>query len=112
MTKEFTKLAAIATHFPHSAYAGLVSCLAAEWQYVCRIVPNIRPLLAPIEHALRTKFLPAVIGPGIEIDDELRNLLALGIKSGGLTIRDPTTQAEPLYRSSSEATSYLAESLL
>ena len=107
-----TKLATVATRFPHSAYAGLVSCLAAEWQYVCRIMPNIGPLLAPIKHALRNKFLPAIIGPGIEIDDDLRNLLALGVKSGGLAIRDPTTQADSLYRSSHDKTSYLADSLL
>ncbi|KAL7475656.1 LOW QUALITY PROTEIN: hypothetical protein ACHAW6_003456, partial [Cyclotella cf. meneghiniana] len=106
------QLAAVATRFPHSAYAGLVSCLAAEWQYVCRIVPDIGPLLAPIEQVLRDTFLPAVIGPGIAIDDDLRNLLALGVKSGGLAIRDPTTQADALYQSSRDATSYLAGSLL
>ena len=75
-------------------------------------MPTIGPLLAPIEHALRTKFLPVVIGPGIEIDNELRNLLALGVKSGGLAICDPTTPADSLYRSSREVISYLAESLL
>ncbi|KAL7475381.1 hypothetical protein ACHAW6_002106, partial [Cyclotella cf. meneghiniana] len=32
------RLAAIATRFPHSAYAGLVSCLSAEWQYICRTI--------------------------------------------------------------------------
>ncbi|KAL7474208.1 hypothetical protein ACHAW6_000196, partial [Cyclotella cf. meneghiniana] len=106
------QLAAVATRFPHSAYAGLVSCLAAEWQYVCRIVPDIGPLLAPIEQALRDTFLPAVIGPDIAIDDDLRKLLALGVKSGGLAIRDPTTQADALYHSSRDATSYLAGSLL
>ncbi|KAL7477593.1 hypothetical protein ACHAW6_004462 [Cyclotella cf. meneghiniana] len=106
------KLAAIATRFPHSAYVGLVSCLATEWQYACRVIPDIGPLLAPIKHAIRTTFLPAVIGPNIEIDDDLQNLLALGVKSGGLAIRDPTTQAESLYRSSRDATTYLSESLL
>ncbi len=107
-----SKLAAVATRFPHSAYAGLVSCLAAEWQYACRTVPNIGPLLAPIEHAIRTAFLPAILGPDITIDDDLRDLLALGVKSGGLAIRDPTRQAEALYHSSREATSYLSDSLL
>ena len=75
-------------------------------------MPNIGPLLAPIEHVLRTKFLLAIIGPDIKIDDDLRNLLALGVKSGGLAIRNPTNQAEPLYCSSHKAASYLAESLI
>ena len=50
-------LASIASWFLHSRYAGLASCLAAEWQYLCRIVPDIRPLLTSIQDAIRTKFL-------------------------------------------------------
>ncbi|KAL7479439.1 hypothetical protein ACHAW6_005204 [Cyclotella cf. meneghiniana] len=71
-------LASVATRFPHSAYAGLVSCLMAEWQYICRIVPNIGPLLQPIEDAHHTKFLKAILGSDIAIDYDLHNLLALG----------------------------------
>ncbi|KAL7475251.1 hypothetical protein ACHAW6_001169 [Cyclotella cf. meneghiniana] len=46
------RLSAVALCFPHSAYAGLVSCLSAEWQYICRAVPDVGPLLAPVEDAL------------------------------------------------------------
>ncbi|KAL7475011.1 hypothetical protein ACHAW6_000948, partial [Cyclotella cf. meneghiniana] len=105
-------LASIASRFLHSVYAGLVSCLAAEWQYLCNIVPDIGPLLAPIEDALRTKFLPAILGPDIKIDDDLRNLLTLGVKSRGLTIRNPTLTAESLFCTSQATTAYLSRSLL
>ncbi|KAL7475126.1 hypothetical protein ACHAW6_001056, partial [Cyclotella cf. meneghiniana] len=98
--------------FLHSVYAGQVSCLATEWQYLCRIVPNIGPLLAPIEDTLRTKFLPAILGPDIKIDDDLRNLLALGVKSRGLAIRNPSLTAESLFCTSQAATAYLSGSLL
>ncbi|KAL7475109.1 hypothetical protein ACHAW6_001041, partial [Cyclotella cf. meneghiniana] len=54
------RLAAVATRFPHSAYAGLVSCLSAEWQYICRTVPEDGPSLTPVEKALLMKFLPAI----------------------------------------------------
>ena len=57
------------TRFPNSAYAGLVSCLSAEWQYICRTVPDVGPLLAPVEQALRTKFLPAITGISGPITD-------------------------------------------
>ncbi|KAL7489743.1 hypothetical protein ACHAW6_015415 [Cyclotella cf. meneghiniana] len=40
------QLVAIATSFPHSAYAGLISCLSAKWQYICRTVPDVGPCLA------------------------------------------------------------------
>jgi hypothetical protein len=106
------KLAAVATRFPHSAYAGLVSCLSAEWQYVCRTVPDAGPSLAPVEDALRTKFLPAVIGVEGPIDADLRTLLGNGVKNGGLAVRDPTLAAASLYSTSVQATAMLTGTLL
>jgi hypothetical protein len=106
------RLAAVATRFPHSAYAGLVSCLSAEWQYICRTVPDVGPRLAPVEQALRTKFLPAITGISGPINDELRTLLGNGVKTGGLAIRDPTISAASLYSTSIDATSMLAGTLI
>ncbi|KAL7476750.1 hypothetical protein ACHAW6_002593 [Cyclotella cf. meneghiniana] len=106
------RLAAIATRFPHSAYAGLVSCLSAEWQYICRTVTGIGPSLTMVENALHTKFLPAVLSIDGPIDDELRTLLGNGVKTGGLEIRDPTLTAASLYSTSVEATDMLAGTLI
>jgi hypothetical protein len=106
------RLAAVATRFPHSAYTGLVSCLSTEWQYVCRTVPDIGPSLAPVETALRTKFLPAVLGVEGPIDDNLRTLLGNGVKTGGLAIWDPTLAAAALYSTSVEATAMLTGTLI
>ena len=106
------RLADVATRFPHSAYAGLVSCLSAEWQYICRTVPDVGPRLAPVEQALRTKFLPAITGISGPINDELRTLLGNGVKTGGLAIRDPTISAASLYSTSIDATSMLAGTLI
>ncbi|KAL7475474.1 hypothetical protein ACHAW6_001387, partial [Cyclotella cf. meneghiniana] len=86
--------------------------LLAEWQYICRIVPDVGLLLAPVKNVLCAKFLPAILGPDIAINDDLRNLLALGVKSGGLAIRDPTLQAESLFCSSRDTTFYLSASHL
>ena len=69
------RLAAIATRFPHSAFAGLVLCLSTEWQYICRTVPDVSPSFMTVETALCTKFLPAVLGIDGPIDNELRTLL-------------------------------------
>ena len=105
------RLAAVATRFPHAAYAGLVSCLSAEWQYICRTVPDVGPSLAPVEQALCTKFLLAITGFTDPINDELRTLLGNGVKTGGLAIRDPTVMAASLYSTSVDATDMLAGTL-
>ncbi|KAL7475061.1 hypothetical protein ACHAW6_000991 [Cyclotella cf. meneghiniana] len=106
------RLVAIATRLPHSAYAGLVSCLSAEWQYICRTIPDIGPSLVPVEQALRTKFLPAITGFTNPIDNEFRTLLGNGVKTGRLAIRDPTVTAASLYSTSVEATNMLAGTLI
>ncbi|KAL7478680.1 hypothetical protein ACHAW6_004452 [Cyclotella cf. meneghiniana] len=96
-------VAAVTTRFPHSAYAGLVSCLSAEWQYICRMVPDVGSSLALAENALRTKFLPAILGIAGPINDKLRTLLGNGVKTRELVIRDPTLTTASFYSTSVEA---------
>ncbi|KAL7474091.1 hypothetical protein ACHAW6_000085 [Cyclotella cf. meneghiniana] len=105
------RLAAVVTRFPHAAYTGLVSCLSAEWQYICRKIPDIGSSLMPVEQALRTKFLPAITGFTNPINDELRTLLGNRVKTGRLAIRDPTVMAASLYSTSVNATDMLAGTL-
>ena len=90
------RLAAVTSRFPHSAYAGLVSCLSTEWQYICQTVPYVGSSLLPVENALRMKFLPAVLGIDGPIDDKLRTLLGNGVKTEELAIQDPTLTAASL----------------
>ncbi|WP_460986704.1 hypothetical protein, partial [Staphylococcus aureus] len=56
------KLAKVAQRYPQAAYAGMVNCLQAEWQYLCRVEPGVGTHLAPVEDALRNKFIPALLG--------------------------------------------------
>ncbi|KAL7474869.1 hypothetical protein ACHAW6_000817 [Cyclotella cf. meneghiniana] len=96
------RLAVVASRFPHSAYMGLVSCL----------IPDVGPCLAPVENALRTKFIPAILGiDGPTIDDNHRTLLGNGVKTGGLVIPDPTLAAS-LYSTSMESTDMLKGTLI
>ena len=44
---------------PQAAYTGFVLALQNEWRHLSRVVPNVGPLLAPIEVAIREKFIPA-----------------------------------------------------
>ncbi|KAL7474683.1 hypothetical protein ACHAW6_000653, partial [Cyclotella cf. meneghiniana] len=106
------RLAAVASRFPHSAYAGLVSCLSAEWQYICRTVPEVGPCLATVENALHTKFIPAILDVDGPINNDLRTLLGNGVKTGRLAIRDPTLAAASLYSTSVEAPDMLTGTLI
>ncbi|KAL7475669.1 hypothetical protein ACHAW6_001578 [Cyclotella cf. meneghiniana] len=106
------QLAAVASRFPHSAYAGFVLCLSVKWQYICRTVPDVGPSLVSVENALCTKFLPAVLGINGPIDDKLRTLLGNGVKTGGMAIRDPTLTSASLYSTSVEATEMLTGTLI
>ena len=106
------KLAKVARRYPQAAYAGLVNCLQAEWQYLCRVEPGVGQHLAPVETALREKFIPALLGTDDPITDEFRLLLAQGVKQGGLAIGDPARAANRLHWASIAATGVLVTSLL
>ena len=106
------KLARVARRYPQSAYASLVNCLQAEWQYLCQVEPDVGHHLAPLEDALRRKFIPALLGVDTPITEEFRLLLAQGVKQGGLAIRNPVAAAPRLHQASTEATSLLVVSLL
>ena len=56
------RLALVAGKHPQSAYAGFTISLQAEWQYVQRVVPGTAEFFAPVEAAIRTLFIPALLG--------------------------------------------------
>eukprot|EP00804_Cyclotella_cryptica_P023588 CCRYP_011928-RA/>CCRYP_011928-RA protein AED:0.21 eAED:0.21 QI:0/-1/0/1/-1/0/1/0/178 len=105
-------LAQVAIRYPQSAYAGLVNCIQAEWQYLCCVEPGVGLHLEPVEAALRTRFISALLGGKEPISDEHCLLVAQGVKQGGLAIHNPVREAERLYQTSTEATSLIMESLV
>ncbi|KAI2506100.1 hypothetical protein MHU86_8331 [Fragilaria crotonensis] len=65
-------LAAAARRYPQTAYAGLSQSLQAEWQYLQRVTPDIAPAFAPLEAAIATVFLPALLATTVEEVAKLR----------------------------------------
>ena len=57
-----TTWVAVAGNYPQAAYAGFTFCLQNEWQYVQRATSDTAPHFAPLEVAIKTKFLPALLG--------------------------------------------------
>jgi hypothetical protein len=105
-------LAAAARRYPQTAYAGLSQSLQSEWQYLQRVTPDIAPAFAPLEAAIATVFLPALLATTAEEVAKLRPLLALPTRLGGLGIPDPTTTGEFCYAASKESTTLLQGSLV
>ncbi|KAI2506095.1 hypothetical protein MHU86_8326 [Fragilaria crotonensis] len=105
-------LAAAARRYPQTAYAGLSQSLQAEWQYLQRVTPDIAPAFAPLEAAIATVFLPALLATTVEEVAKLRPLLALPTRLGGLGIPDPTTTGEFCFAASKESTTLLQGSLV
>ena len=105
-------LAAAARRYPQTAYAGLTQSLQSEWQYLQRVTPDIAPAFAPLETAIATVFLPALLDASVEEVATLRPLLALPLRMGGLGIPNPTTTGEFCYAASTASTNLLHCSLV
>ena len=107
-------LSTVAERYPQTAYAGFTFCLQNEWQYVQRVVADTAPFFLPLEAAIRTSFLSALLGipSSTEIDGEYRQILTHSIRLGGLAICNPVDTAPSVHRASLAATRHLTASLL
>jgi hypothetical protein len=104
-------LARIAVRFPQTAYAGLVSSLQTEWQYICCVVPGAGQYLEPVELALCKKFILALLQVSEPVDDVFCQLLSQGVKIGGIAIKNPVTSAPHLHQCSMDASNILVKAL-
>ena len=78
-------LAVIAEKHPQTAYAGFAFSLQNEWQYLQQVVADAGLYFSPLEVAIRSKFIPALLGiKSWEVDGGYRELLTHGVKQGGL----------------------------
>ena len=106
-------LAKVASKFPQTAYAGFTFCLQNEWQYLQRVVADTGPFFEPLEKAIRTHFIPALLGvPAEDIDGKYRELLTHSVTKGGLALRNPMDTAASVHAASLGATLHLTQSLV
>lgn len=99
-TAEIHHLSTIAISHPHAAYAAFTHGLMSHWTFLARTIPNISHLFCPLEEAIHQKFLPSLTGQAI-FNKQMRKLLSLPVRLGGLGISDPTKWA-PLEFEASE----------
>ncbi len=106
-------LAKVAKMFPQTAYTGFTFCLQNEWQYLQHVIADTRPFFEPLEKAIRTHFIPALLGLlAGDIDGKYRELLMHSVTKGGLALRNPMDTAALVYAALIGATLHLTRSLV
>ena len=100
---EIEKLSTFVVTQPHAVYAAFAHGLVSRWNYLLRVIDwdilSSIDLLQPLESVIRSQFIPAVTGqapPG----RQMRELLALPARFGGLGIQNPITMAEEQHTAS------------
>ena len=85
------------------AYAVFTRGLTSRWNFLMQTVPDIEELLHLLEDAICHQFLPAITGKQT-LNDVERDLLSLPVRSGGLGIIKPTTNATQQFEASKRVT--------
>ena len=104
--KDIEQLAEIAKEEPQIAYAAYTKGLCHRWSYMQRTIGEISELFRPLEDAIRTILLPAILGR--QVTDVERDMLALPLRHGGIGIQNPVQTADREYMASKKITKSLA----
>ena len=106
--REVERLSVFAKSQPQSSFAAFTHGLVSKWVYLCRVTEIPQQLLEPLERAIQQSFLPALTGQAPP-NPEVRRLLALPSRLGGLGITNPTTMPEEQYAASTKISAPLVE---
>ena len=107
---EVEELSKIAKTEPHSAFTNFIFSMKHKWTYAMRTIPGLEEFLQPLEDSIRNSFLPALFSRNIS--DQLRELLALPARLGGMGIINPATNASEEYNNSLQLTAQLKELII
>ncbi|XP_064400133.1 uncharacterized protein LOC135346443 [Halichondria panicea] len=110
-SKVLDKLTVVAETQPHAAHAAFTHGLSNKWSYLTRTIQGIGNLLEPLESTIRMKLLPTLTGQPPP-SDEMRDLLALPARLGGIAISNPTAVAEAEFSASTKVAGPLKNTIL
>ena len=108
---EINSLASIAHTQPHAVYAAFTHGFTSKWSYLSRTIPDIGPLLQPLEDLIRMKLLPTLTGRPPPNDFE-RELFGLPARLGGLALSNPAQCAATEFSASVKITGPLINAIL
>ena len=85
------KLSELAKAEPHAAYSYFFSRFQHTYTYVQRLTPPSERTWKPLEETIRNKFITALFG--CDMSAELRLVLRIPVKMGGMGTHNPTYTA-------------------
>jgi hypothetical protein len=103
------KLADIAELQPQAAYTAFRLSLSAQWSYLLRVVQEAHSEMKPLEDAIATKFLPALLSGHVTAQE--RAVLSLPARMGGMGVRDPSQETLSL-QTAREASKVLVPAIM
>ena len=109
-SKDIDALVEIAQSEPQLAYTAYVYGTSRRWQFVCRTTPEISAELTKLEEMLKCKLIPAIFG-NRTISDDLRKIIRLPARLGGLGLQNPAEEADHEYQNSKIMTSQLTQAI-
>ena len=107
---QITKLAEFAVSHPQACYAAFTFGLRHRWTYFLRTLPDIEDLLEPLERAIADILIPSITDHNCLKSE--RDLLALPIRMGGLSIINPRQEAASQYELSVKTTGPLVDKII
>ena len=108
--KYIIALAKIAEYEPQLAYSAYIYGTSRRWQFVSRTTPGISESMKSLENLIRNKLMPTILG-GRDINDEMRLILNLPARMGGMGFLNPSDEADQEYQNSVEATAKLTDAI-
>ena len=88
---ELRELAKIAKSEPQAAYSNFTHNLRQKWNFAMRNIPGLENYLPPLEDIISKDFLPDLLG--CPIKQEIRGLISLPSRLGGMGIINPIKTA-------------------
>ena len=108
--KDILHLAKIAKNEPQLSYAAYIFGVSKRWQFICRTTPGVSNAMKGLENSIRRTLIPAIIGQQ-EISDELRGILKLPARMGGMGFSNPSEEANWEFENSKLITAQLTAAI-
>ena len=108
--KDINDLVKIAKSEPQLAYSGYIYGMSKRWQFLCRTTPGITEEMKVLEQLIRKKLIPSITGIS-HVSDDMRMILRLPARMGGLGFLDPSEDCGYELQNSTEMTSQITEAI-
>ena len=83
-------------HYKNASYSAFTSGYKHKFTYLMRTIENIENFMLLLDKVIKQKLIPALFND-FQISEELRSLIALPCKLGGMDIINPTEIANEEY---------------